>query len=181
MDQLSAHQRAQDVFAGVLARVTPDQLSSPTPCSDWDARALIEHVIGGNNRVGGRSQANAVSEAVAELRAAHQESAAAAQGTFAEPEGLTRTFELPFGSLPGSAFIGLRTTDVFVHAWDLARATGQATDLDAELARETLNVSRERIRPDFRGPGKVFALEQECPPDRPPADQLAAFLGRAIG
>ena len=48
MDPLTAHHTTQDVFAAVLAEVTPDQLDRPTPCSDWDANAVIQHVIGGN-------------------------------------------------------------------------------------------------------------------------------------
>src|ERR1700734_2885335 len=51
MDPLVAHQRAQDTFAHVLANVTSDQLSSPTPCPEWDVKALIGHVVAGNQRV----------------------------------------------------------------------------------------------------------------------------------
>ena len=52
MDPLVAHQRAQEAFVGVLARVSPDQFGAPTPCSEWTIGDLIEHVIGGNERVG---------------------------------------------------------------------------------------------------------------------------------
>ena len=51
MDPLVAHQRAQDTFALVLVNVTTEQLSSPTPCHAWDVKALIDHVIVGNQRV----------------------------------------------------------------------------------------------------------------------------------
>ena len=53
MDQLVAHQRAQDAFAGVLAGVKPDQLDDSTPCEDWTVRAVIDHLVGGNWRVRG--------------------------------------------------------------------------------------------------------------------------------
>jgi len=52
VDPLLAHQRAQDAFAGVLANVSPDHLGAPTPCTEWTAKDLIEHVIGGNEYVG---------------------------------------------------------------------------------------------------------------------------------
>ena len=42
MDQVVAHQRAQNVFAGVLASVEPSQMDAPTPCQEWDVRELIE-------------------------------------------------------------------------------------------------------------------------------------------
>src|SRR5260370_1365174 len=96
------------------------------------------------------------------------------------PDGLSRSFQLPFGTLPGAAFIGLRTTDVLTHAWDLAQATGQSTDLDPELAAEALEASQERISPAFRGPGRPFGEQQPCPEGRSKADELAAFLRRVV-
>ncbi len=51
MDQLVAHQRAQQAFANVFADVSAHQMSAPTPCSDWDVTALVDHVIGGNGWV----------------------------------------------------------------------------------------------------------------------------------
>jgi uncharacterized protein (TIGR03086 family) len=179
MDQLAAHQRAQDVFAGVLARVTPAQLGAPSPCTEWDAKAVIDHVIGGNQWVESLTgrQPPALPD---DLAAAHAASAATAQAVFAAPDGLRRTFELPFATLPGAAFIGLRTSDVFTHAWDLAQATGQSTNLDPELAAEALEAAQARISPAFRGPGRPFGEQQPCPEGRSKADELAAFLGRVV-
>lgn len=179
MDQLVAHQRAQDVFAGVLATVKPDQLDLQSPCAEWNARAVIDHVIGGNQWV--RQLADLPEmDLPDELDAAHAAAASGAQSVFAAGDGLTRMFELPFGTLPGGAFISLRTSDVLTHAWDLAKATGQETDLDPELANMSLEFARAAIAPQFRGPGRPFAEEQPCPETRPPADQLAAFLGRSV-
>ncbi|MBD9313775.1 TIGR03086 family metal-binding protein, partial [Mycobacterium tuberculosis] len=111
---------------------------------------------------------------------AHQAAAAVAHEIFAAPGGMSATFKLPLGEVPGQVFIGLRTTDVLTHAWDLAAATGQSTDLDPELAVERLAAARALVGPQFRGPGKPFADEKPCPRERPPADQLAAFLGRTV-
>lgn len=93
---------------------------------------------------------------------------------------MTTTFNLPFGELPGQLFIGIRTTDVLTHAWDLAAANGQSTDIDPELAVEQLGIARAVVGPQFRGPGKPFGDEQLCSSERSPADQLAAFLGRKV-
>jgi uncharacterized protein (TIGR03086 family) len=179
MDQLAAHKRAQEIFANVLANAKPDQLDVSSPCAEWNAKGVIDHVIGGNQGVQKLAGVQAPS-LPDELGAAHAASAAGAQDVFCAPDGLTRVFELPFAKIPGAAFIGLRTTDVLTHAWDLAKATGQSTDLDPELAAEALAASRERISPAFRGEGRPFGAEQACPPDRPVADQLAAFLGRVV-
>jgi uncharacterized protein (TIGR03086 family) len=181
MDPLTAHRRAQDAFATVLANVRPDQLDAPTPCSQWTIRDLIDHVLGGNERVAGWAGGDQEPPARPEnLVAAHRATATAAQEVFGRPGAMTTMFELPFGQVPGQVLIGMRTTDVLTHAWDLAAATGQSTDLDPELATQQLAAARQGVRPEFRGPGRPFGEEQPCPSDRPPADQLAAFLGRKV-
>jgi len=182
LDPLTAHRRAQEAFAGILAEVTSAQLGDPTPCPAWTVLDLIDHVIGGNHRVaqraGKQEQAPPRPETLGE---AHRLSAVAANDTFASPAAMTAVFDLPVGPVPGKIFIRMRTTDVLAHAWDLAVALGQPTNLDTELAAQVLAATRQHLGPEFRGPGKPFGEEQPCPGDRPPADQLAAFLGRAVG
>lgn len=181
MDPLVAHRRAQEAFAGVLAHVGPDQFGAPTPCSEWTIRDLIEHVIGGNERVGQWAAAPVEPPPRPDdIGAAHRATAAAAQDIFAGPDGMTAMYKLPFGDIPGQVFIGMRTTDVLTHAWDLAAATNQSTDLAPELAAEQLASVRAVVRPEFRGPGRPFGHEQRCSSERVPADQLAAFLGRKV-
>jgi uncharacterized protein (TIGR03086 family) len=180
MDALVAHRRAQDTFAHVLVNVTSDQLSSPTPCPAWDVRALIDHVVAGNQRVVERAGGHVV-PLPEDIGAAHRASAQAAQETFAEPQALTRTYELPIGDVPGTLFIGLRTSDLLAHAWDLATATGQPTDLDPELSEYVLAFSKQMMnRPGLRGDGCPFGDEQRCSDERPAADRVAAFLGREL-
>lgn len=165
----------------MLANISPEQLSAPTPCSQWTVADLIEHVVGGNERVGqwgGRyEQPPPRPDSLVE---AHRAAASAAQQAFARPDAMVAVFQLPIGPVPGSVFIGMRTTDLLTHAWDLAAATGQSTDLDPELAIYLLSLTHERVGPDFRGPAKFFGAERDCPADRPPADKLAAFLGRTV-
>jgi len=179
MDDLAAHQRAQEVFGEVLANVTSEQFDLPTPCEEWTVKGLIDHMLTGNQRV----QSRAGREPVAlpdGLLAAHAAAAAGAHAVFAAPDGLTRLFDLPIGTLPGKAFIGVRTGDAFMHAWDLARATGQPSDLDPEVAEHVLAFSRRGITPELRGPGRPFGEEQPCPPGASAADRLAAYLGRSV-
>jgi uncharacterized protein (TIGR03086 family) len=180
MEPLVAHQRAQDAFA-VLANVSPEQFGDPTPCSEWTIRDLIEHILGGNEHVGIWSgSSDAAPARPDDIVAAHRATARAAQDVFARPDGMSTMFKLPFAEMPGQIFIGMRTSDVLTHAWDLAAATGQSTDLDPELAAEQLAAVRAFVGPQFRGPDKPFAEEQACSSERPPADQLAAFLGRKV-
>jgi uncharacterized protein (TIGR03086 family) len=179
VDQLTAHERAMEVFGRVLANVADDQLDAPSPCAGWAARDVIDHVVNGNQMVRERAGLERVELPDGRVPA-YQASWRGAQDVFAAPDGLTRTLELPIGPVSAAMFIDLRTVDLFVHAWDLATATGQATDLDAELASVCLQAAQARMNPGFRGEGKPFADEQPCPPDASDADRLAAFLGRTV-
>lgn len=39
--------KASTYAQGVLAGVKQDQIHSPTPCSEWDVQALMNHIVGG--------------------------------------------------------------------------------------------------------------------------------------
>src|SRR5260370_1230179 len=44
--RISRHRRACQGFADVVRAVPAGRWAGPTPCSEWDAAALVEHVIG---------------------------------------------------------------------------------------------------------------------------------------
>ena len=100
---------------------------------------------------------------------------------FGAPGALEKMVELPFGTFPGGAFLGLAMTDTLTHGWDLARAIGQDTDLAPDLAAELLVGAKASIAPEFRGPEPApFGPEQRAANDATNADRLAAFLGRRV-
>jgi uncharacterized protein (TIGR03086 family) len=106
------------------------------------------------------------------------------RATFESLRGLVnrqRVYQLPIGEVPGTVFIQLRTSDLLIHAWDLAVATGQPTDLDPELAEYVLGFSKQMMsRPGLRGDGRPYGEEQPCGQGRPVSDRVAAFLGREL-
>lgn len=53
MDIVRLHDRALDETAQLVDTVQPDQLNVPTPCSAWDMRVLLTHLVGGNIRYAG--------------------------------------------------------------------------------------------------------------------------------
>jgi uncharacterized protein (TIGR03086 family) len=90
--------------------------------------------------------------------------------------------ELPVGTLPASVFVGIASTDQFTHAWDLARATDQGTDLAPDFARQLLDNARAVLPDEVRGPegAALFGVQQQAANDASNADRLAAFLGRRV-
>lgn len=170
----------------VLANVTADQLSAPTPCESWDVRALINHIVGvasffaGTVNSGVAPTMEEIDYTAGDMVATYDDGIAQAVAAFGTTGAFEKMLELPFGTLPGAVFYGIATTDAFTHGWDLARATGQSTDLDPTLAAELLVGARAFIQPAFRGDDgvKPFGAEQPAPPNATTADALAAFLGR---
>jgi uncharacterized protein (TIGR03086 family) len=179
-------QQAVATTRGVLAAVTPDQLDAPTPCASWDVAALINHIIGAQyfflSSVTGTPLTDPPDYAAGDYLAAFDEVSAATIEAFGAPGVMERTITLAFGDMPGAAVMGLATTDTFQHGWDLAKATGQSTDLAPELASALLAQSKAAISVAFRGPegAAPFGQEQSAPDGAPAADQLAAFLGREV-
>ena len=180
-------ERATATTRSVLARVSSDQYDQPTPCASWDVRALINHVVGGTRFYAAAMNATPFTDAGADytggdVLAAYDEGAAAALGAFAAPGAMDRMVDLPFGTLPGAVFIGIASTDQFTHAWDLARATGQSTDLAPDFARQLLDNARNVLPDNLRGAegAAAFGAKQEAAGDASTADQLAAFLGRRV-
>lgn len=175
---------------GVLANVSPDQMDAPTPCQSWKVNELVNHIVGGAMWFGSTVESGGSDDdgsdlpdfAAGDYLAAFDQGVESAIAAFGKPDAGDKMLTLPFGTMPGSAFYGLATTDAFVHGWDLAKATGQGTDLEPELAQMLLDVSRENLDDNWRGPDPdaPFGPEQTAPDGATTADQLAAFLGRSV-
>jgi uncharacterized protein (TIGR03086 family) len=184
-------ERAHAITRGVLANVKADQLDDATPCKSWKVRNVITHIVGGNYWFAASMTAGASPDvdstentdyAAGDFVASYDDATQQAVAAFGAPGALQKMVTLPFGEMPGAAFLGLATTDVFVHGWDIAKATGQSTDLDAEMAAQLLEGARAAIPPGVRGPDPVapFGPEVDAPASACAADRLAAFLGRTV-
>jgi len=183
-DIVAGYDRALAAAQRIAGGVRPDQLSLPTPCSEWDVRALLNHVVTGNLLF----TANVRGEAPPDRSIDHlgDDPAAALATTgrdlhdaFLAPGVLERSHPSPMGEMPGAVLVSMRTTELMVHGWDLARATGQPADLPEDLAERALTQLRPRLGGASRE-GMPFAAEQPAPDGASAADRLAAFLGRAV-
>ena len=171
---------------GVLVNVSRDQLDAATPCAQWKVSDVVNHVVGGQyffeaGVLGTQQEGGDTDFSAGDYVAAFDDGAGRCVAAFSGDGVMDKMLTLPFGQMPGSAFIGLASTDTFTHGWDLAKATGQDTDLAPDLAAMLLVGARQAIQPAFRSEdGAVFGLEQTAPEGASNADQLAAFLGRRV-
>ena len=179
-------QQAVAVSREVLSSVSADQMGQSTPCASWDVAELINHIIGGQfffaaGMAGETPDEDGPDFASGDYMSAFDEGSAKAIAAFGADGALEQMVNLPFGQFPGAAFMGLAMTDTFTHAWDLAKATGQDTDLAPDLAAALLEQNRQNLSSDWRGPeGAPFGPEQSAPEGSATADELAAFLGRKV-
>lgn len=186
MDAIDAFAKAVDQTGRIVAGVKPDQLGDPTPCSDWDVRALLNHTIGGVYMFDDAAQGKEPNEAMfgqdlvgGDPADAYEQGAAKLKQTVRKPGVLDGAWTMPFGATPGQIAIGIATVETVIHGWDVAKATRQNADFDPELTEAAMAAAR-MFPPDIaRAPG-VFGPEVDCPPDAPAHDRLAAFLGRRV-
>ncbi len=172
----------------VVARVTADELDRPTPCSEWNVRQLLNHLVStlvlgkallsdippapGTGGPGALPELDLVGDdPLDSYRKAAAELLAAAGG-----DALARSHTTPFGDMPGAVLSGFTTVDIAVHGWDLARATGQDATLETGLAETVLAFARQTLSDDMRAPriGPAVPVAD----DAPATDRLVAFLGR---
>jgi len=153
----------QAIAHDVMANVTPEQMELATPCAEWNVGQLIDHMVG------------------AQQWGDFQAAAQACAASFSEEGALEKMVNPGFGDMPGAAMLGLVMNDTFTHAWDLAQATGQDTNLNPEMAQQILAAAQQMIQPAFRSEeGAIFGMEQQAPEGANAATQLAAFLGRKV-
>jgi len=174
----------------VVEGIQPDQLSDPTPCTEWDVRGVLNHVTGGSimfaecvengaisdEEFGRLMSTDLVGDHPSEVFGAAANRALAA---FGEPGALDRIVTLPFGTMPAGVAVNIAVFDLAVHALDLAHATGQSMELDPDVLQAGWEAAQAMLSPELRAAG-LFAEAQPCAGDAPLATRLMAYAGRSI-
>jgi uncharacterized protein (TIGR03086 family) len=189
MESYEAFEQAVASTADIVKTVRQDQMTAPTPCSEWDVRALLNHVIGTlwlSEALLGDTQPRypmapgglpEVDLAGADPCAAYAEAAAAALAAAGNGDALTRMHVTPLGDMPGPVLAGFTILDIFVHGWDLAKATGQPSVLDDAVAAHVLGFAQQALNSDEARAGRI-GPELAVPESAPVGDRLAGYLGR---
>ena len=161
-DLIERHRRACDGFARVADAVPSEQWDRPTPCADWDARALVEHVIGFHEVLLLRPMG---------VRAHRPRTDPAARWAATQRalfDALTEPVDV----------LGALTTDVVVHTWDLACAVDLPPDLDPQLCVSAVDALRGNDLPRDNG---MFEPAVPVAEGADAATRLIAFYGRDPG
>src|SRR6185437_12144820 len=126
MDTFTAFEYAVASTAEIIKGVRPGQGTAPTPCTEWDVRSLLSHVIGTlwlaeglftgqapryPMPPGGLPAADVGGD---DPVAAYSEASAAALAAAGAGDALTRVYATPLGNMPGPALAGFTTLDMTV-------------------------------------------------------------------
>jgi uncharacterized protein (TIGR03086 family) len=186
-DPLALLVRALDQTEAIIGGIRDDQQQLPTPCRSWDVSTLVAHLIHDleafTKRASGETPSWSDPAGIVERSHidAYQAGSAALVQAWRAAGDLSGTIEMPgMGKVAKRFPIDQQITELAVHGWDLAIATGQSTELDPEVGDTGLTWARTALRPEFRGSedeGKAFGPEIDVPQDAPLYERLAGFFG----
>jgi uncharacterized protein (TIGR03086 family) len=171
--------------ARIARGVRPQQLGGPTPCTQWDVAALVNHwVLYTSYGLECRAQRVPLPEELtkrdfasepdwADAYAAQLDKAVAA---WRDPEVWEGEIDLGFTSMPAAGLAAMLIKEMIVHGWDVAAATGQQVRCSPGLAALVLATVDEhaevyRQYDGFAGPVPISA-------DAPVLDRALAHSGR---
>ncbi|MFE6782580.1 TIGR03086 family metal-binding protein [Streptomyces sp. NPDC057680] len=155
-----------------------------TPCSEWTVRQVLNHA-----RLDQQALVMQITDLppasdpfepvdvvaddpVAELAAALEASAAAW-----ESERDAESVPTPMGPMPAHVGTAAAALDAGLHAWDIAKATGQDLPLTEEMAEALEDIASQLV--DFvRDSFGKYAPPVSVPEGASRADRLLAFTGR---
>src|SRR6476469_2628997 len=185
MDPVDLLVVANDEFARRLRLVGPDDWRRPTPCSEWDVRALVNHVVGANVRYqlllrGAPTEQVEATRTVDHVGddavASFVETADGVVACFRQDGALERIAHHVTGDRTGRELLSMRILDAAVHGWDLARAIGADETLDDDVVASLLAYTADL---DLGPRQRAFALaDADGPRNAAPQDRLLHRLGR---
>jgi len=182
MDATTALECSYDTLAKVVANLGPGQLSAPTCCPGWDVRGLLNHILGGAimytlvnaGHAAGEDAGDVIGEDPIHALAV---TSAANLASWRQPRALEGDRAYPWGTFPAGAGLVINVGEVALHAWDLARATGQSADIDPDVAQVIYDFYRRVPMEQMRSSG-VYGPEINVPETAPVQQRLLGFLGR---
>ena len=179
-EQSDHHRQIASAFSERVAGVGT-RWNDPTPVAEWSVRDIVRHLVewlpgllasGSSVRL---PAGPAVDEDPVTAWRAHCDAVQAVLDNPATAEDLL--VNPHFGELSvAEAIDRFYTPDVFMHTWDLARATGQRHGLDADTCVAMLAgmLPLDQMLRDSGQYGPTVPVSD----DAPAVDRLMAFIGR---
>src|SRR4051812_35895034 len=150
-DVRDVFRRAHGHFGELVHAVGDDQWGAQTPCSDWDVRALVNHLVyearWAPPLLAGRTIEEVGDQFEGDLlggdpKTSYDEAIGATATGMTAPGALKRTVHLSYGDTPAAEYLAQLTCDFVVHAWDLARGIGADDTPDPDMVAGVDDMAR---------------------------------------
>lgn len=174
-----------DVFDRAMHKVGLTDWDSPTPCSGWTVRELVNHitveqlwvpeVLDGRTaaEVGDKFDGDQLHD---DPLAAWSAASDVARSAWLRPGAADGTVHLSSGDADAAEYGWQMTVDLAVHGWDLATALGADAAIPDELATALIGYVEPHLAA-WSSSG-MFGEPVEVPADAPPPARLVGLLGR---
>jgi uncharacterized protein (TIGR03086 family) len=185
---LELHGRCGRRFAALVTGMSPEQWHDNTPCSEWDVRALVHHLLYEQrwvpvlfegltiDQVGDRFEGDLMGDDTSTWPSLLASSIEEAHTVVAKPEALERTVHHSFGDAPAPEYVMQLTADLAIHSWDLARGHRAGRHPRTRRRRRAAPLDGSERRPA----GRVGHLRPPIDTGREAPDdvRLLGLLGR---
>lgn len=185
-ESLARYRRRADVFESLIRATPESKWSAPSPCDDWDARGVVDHIVVMHDvmfRPVDVTPTDGPSVADDPL-GAFRRARADVESLLTDPEIALRMTSTPAGELTVADMIDQALSqDIVFHCWDLAMATGQDSTIDPDDLASSLQVA-EGIPPQMYEPGAfgpdvvVFGPKVPVSDDASEQERLLGLIGR---
>ncbi|GAA3660042.1 uncharacterized protein (TIGR03086 family) [Lentzea atacamensis] len=168
-----------------VREIAPDQWALGTPCREWSVRDLVGHLVYEQlwapellagctvSQVGDRFDHDNLGD---DPLVSWVVAAAAAREAWLEPSALSKQVHVSSGVIGAEEYCWQMTTDLAVHAWDLARSIGADEQIDADLASTVLKYVEQSV--DEWSASPMFDSPVPVAPDADDQTRLIGLLGR---
>lgn len=161
--------------------VKPADLTKPTPCTQWNVQQLLDHFSGTAWWVATSLGASKLATTPRTAPEAYDAATNAALQAARAPGALNKQIMGPMGEMmPAAQLLGMACMDIFIHGWDLAKATGQDTKLDPRLVDACHGMMAAMPAAQLVGARRqgAFGPEVKVPPTASTQDKLLGLTGR---
>ena len=168
-----------------VGNVPDNTWNNDTPCSDWDVKDVVNHIVYENvwmvalfngrtiTEVGDEFEGDLVGDdpAGVYLRTANE-----VKALLAEPDAMSRTCQISSGPVSGAEYAKQLFLDTLIHGWDIAVGSKQNATLDEYLVKMCMPLGQAIA--DNDGYRAVFKAPTDGSTSGNPQTHLLGLLGR---
>ena len=177
--------KASERYEEAVHQIRDDQWHLQTPCTEWDVRALMQHLVNEQLWVRPLLEGKTIAEVGDRFDGdnlgddpikAWDEAAADARGAVKDAKDLQQLTHLSFGDVPLQEYLDEMTFDLHIHGWDLRTSIGSDTTLDDEVTSYLMPWA-EVTMTGYQAAG-VTAPPPPIPDDASSQTKILALSGR---